>query len=477
MAGNKARGGDKFGGTRIYAPTHQGEKPRGPESVPAKSPKPSRPKHVTPTSQLDLTDDDTLLEYVGAGIRVMERQPGDAPKKSSGKASAKRLNSTSQPQAKDRRHAAPSKASAAGVSEGNGGHAANAQKPNAKSKQAQPKKKAPAGKKSGSYASIHRIEPIKDPEEAPVPQKPKEPMDGKRIIALGILIVALIGLLLAAYFMFLVENIEVEGNERYSAQSIVEMSGLLMGRHMLFVNETKAKEGIEQNPYIQVVSIERELPRTLRITVEERKEMAVISVQGYDVVIDSKGHVLSIGAAQSTTGLIHIIGISQLGFQVNQPLGPGSDMQVKALMALLEQLDTHNLNAEVSGIDLSNPLRLTMQTVEGVTVVLGQADNLSDKMDWLRETLPSLRAGNITNGTLDVSAKGGAIYSPPASAVPPVQQGDERDTGLAGPADGGAGGEPTVTPDSSPGPTPNITPPSTPNATATPNRGGDGYSG
>lgn len=276
------------------------------------------------------------------------------------------------------------------------------------------------------YGSIHRLETMEETRaKKQRSRKKKEPVDSKKLLAYLIAGVSLAGALLAGYFVFLVDNIQVEGNEKYSAESIISLSGLVTGRHLLLSNAERAAGRIQENPYVHVTSIEKELPRTIRITVEERREAAYIEARDFDVVIDAAGHVLSIGGGKDVAGLLRITGISQVGFQVNQTLGPASDMQVQALLSLLQLLDARGLRADIQSIDLTNPLRLSMLTTEGITVLLGQGDNLADKLYWMEQTLPSLRAGSITEGTLDVSAKGGAIYSPRGAVAPQAPDGGE----------------------------------------------------
>jgi hypothetical protein len=104
--------------------------------------------------------------------------------------------------------------------------------------------------------------------------------------------------------------------------------------------------------------------------------------------------------------------MSQLGFHVNQKLGANSDFQTQTLLSMIGQLMTFDLLKDVEVLDLSNPLNICLYTRDGVTVTFGQPDDLPGKLAWMRDVLPSLQAGGIMNGTLDVSAKGGPIYSP-----------------------------------------------------------------
>lgn len=282
-------------------------------------------------------------------------------------------------------------------------------------------------KQGNHYEGVHRLEsPLQwEKQKQKKARKQREPIDQKKLLTILISIVSMFILLAAGYFIFLVDTIFVEGNEKYSESSIVSVTGLTTGRHMLFYDLEKIKADIAENPYLKVVGVERELPRTIHITIVEREEAAAIAVQDYHVIIDVEGHVLSISTGSDISNLLRITGISQMGFQVNQPLDTGSNMQIQALMLILQQIEAFNLRADIVSIDLTNPLRLSMQTKEGIAVLLGQSDNMEKKMYWLRETLPSLRGGGITEGTLDVSAKSGAIYSPP-QATPPASSAPEK---------------------------------------------------
>lgn len=290
--------------------------------------------------------------------------------------------------------------------------------------------------KQSGFDSIHRLEHVdsnptggearKNTEKRP--KKKRGPLNRKKLMARLTVSVAVLGLLLLGYFVFLLDAVTVDGNDTYSDENIVELSGLHTGTHLLLCDVDKAKAGIEANPYLKVLSIRKELPRAIRITVEERKEVAAIAGQGYDVIIDAQGHVLSIGAGSDLSGLLRVSGMSQIGFHVNQKLGANSDLQTQTLLSMLEQLISFDLLKDVTELDLSNPLNVCLYTRDGITVMFGQPDDIPGKLAWMRDVMPSLQAGGITEGTLDVSAKGGPIYSPAsAGTVSPAPEQDVPD--------------------------------------------------
>ncbi len=290
---------------------------------------------------------------------------------------------------------------------------------------------------AGAAASLHRLESINEAEKARerelVRQKKKEkkaqkqPVNPKRLIAWGIAGVSAAALLLLSYFLFLLQTVEVDGNGVYADESIVELSGLNKGAHMLLCDTAEVKRNIEKNPYLQVKSVVKELPGSIRITVAERQEVAAIRSQEYDVIIDDTGHVLSIGKGSDLSELLLVFGMSNIGFEVNEQIGTKSDLQTQALLSLIKELQNVDLIKDVTRVDLSNPLNVRLYTKENITVMLGQPDGLSEKLAWMRDALPSLRKSGVSGGTLDVSARGGAIYAP-AQATPSSLETPEEGT-------------------------------------------------
>lgn len=312
--------------------------------------------------------------------------------------------------------------------------------------------------KQKGFNNIHRLEHVDSGHSAEKEaekkkkrlKKKREPLDQKRLLIVLITCVAALGLLLLGYFVFLLDTVAVDGNETYSDAGIVELSGFHAGTHLLLCDLNKAKAGIEANPYLKVLSIRRELPRTIRISVEERKEVAALAGQGYDVIIDKEGYVLSIGAGSDLSGLLRVTGMSQLGFHVNQKLGANSDFQTQTLLSMIEQLMTFDLLKDVAELDLSNPLNVCLYTRDGITVTFGQPDDLPGKLAWMRDVLPSLQAGGITGGTLDVSAKGGPIYSPAETGMVSPTSEQENTPVTENPGGEDPEGETTPLPETSP---------------------------
>ncbi len=280
---------------------------------------------------------------------------------------------------------------------------------------------------------------------------------------LAFVLVLLAAVIVALYYGFLLSDIVVMGNDKDSADYIVQLSGLKLGTHMLFCDLDQAETNIEEDPYLEVESITYIFPSRVRIIVSERTEVAGIVGLDSNVIIDKNGYVLSISGGTDLSGLIQVTGVSMTGFQLGQRIGEGNDFSTATLVQLIAVLEEYSLTDSISSIDLTAPLAITMTASNGLTIHVGQATDLEEKMYTLSRLLPEFVANQVTTGTLYLSAKGGTVYSPSSAAsnAKPVgtDSGDDTDetttfTDLDGDGLDDNTNEPYVSPSPSPSPSP-----------------------
>ena len=299
-----------------------------------------------------------------------------------------------------------------------------------------------------------------------------------------------VAVLAALYFTFLLDEVVVVGNETYASDYIVELSGLQLGRHMLLCDLEAARAGIEQDPYLQVDAVDYIFPARVRIRVTERKEVAGIIGLDYNVIIDHNGYVLSAGGGTDLSGLLQVTGVSMTGFQVGQRLGQTNDFGTATLITMIQELEQHGLLDDIVSLDLTTPLAIVMYAQNGLKIQVGQPTELDEKMLSLEKNLPQFISGNISAGTLYLSARGGTVYSPTDTGVADgddapedggsgdgAPEGGTPEDGAqpdGGQDDGQTGGDPGAPAQDTPNPL-LVTPP--PTATPLQPGGGDGFQG
>ena len=78
-------------------------------------------------------------------------------------------------------------------------------------------------------------------------------------------------LVLALSVFFRVAKVEVEGNERYTDEEIVDASGIEQGDNLFFINRFAAMSRINAKlPYVESAVINLEMPNRLKIETPER---------------------------------------------------------------------------------------------------------------------------------------------------------------------------------------------------------------
>lgn len=106
---------------------------------------------------------------------------------------------------------------------------------------------------------------------------------------------------------FKAENIEVSGNEILSSDKIKLLSNHDFKNE---IDEEKIAESLLQSEFIKGVSVTKRLPRTLNITIEERKPVAFIHGRGLNL-IDSDGFLMPLPKINKSWDLPFISGISE----------------------------------------------------------------------------------------------------------------------------------------------------------------------
>lgn len=206
-----------------------------------------------------------------------------------------------------------------------------------------------------------------------------------------------------------VEEVLVVGRSNTERDHLLRALGTARGSPILAFDVTGAKERVEKLPWVRSASVERMLPNTILLTVEERRPLALWQNDGQFALIDYEGAVIRrqdlgnyqdmlivIGpdAPQHTANLIEILsaqpelmslvrGAVRVGARRwNLNMAGGISVQLPeenaavAWMRLAQYQRTHGvLERDVEFVDLRLPDRLIVRKVttgEPLPAALGQ---------------------------------------------------------------------------------------------------------
>ena len=132
------------------------------------------------------------------------------------------------------------------------------------------------------------------PARARTARTPKASVRRRRLLALGLAVAVLLAVAygVSRSPLLAVDTLAVKGTFHLTAEQVLDAAGVHEGDAMLWIDTGAAVSGIEALPYLRDVSLQREWPDTVRITVRERVPVAWIDASGGKALVDRTGRVL-----------------------------------------------------------------------------------------------------------------------------------------------------------------------------------------
>jgi len=119
----------------------------------------------------------------------------------------------------------------------------------------------------------------------------KEPKKRTKVI-LGFIFFIILVIALLISPIFNVYNITVKNNNRFTQENITNRVLGILQNNMFRIKLSDYKQKLEEDPYIESVTIKRKLPDTVEIYINERQAWLQIEFVGAYVYIDKKGYIL-----------------------------------------------------------------------------------------------------------------------------------------------------------------------------------------
>ena len=225
----------------------------------------------------------------------------------------------------------------------------------------------------------------------------------KRIIkwtSLALIIIA--GAIFAfASPLFNITQIEVINTNLLSKDKVISLSGIKKDQNIFRFLKSDVIKKIKEDPYVQDVKINRQLPNTVQIDIEERqRNFSLEFLNGY-AYINNQGYILEI--SQDKLNLPVIKGAST----EENNITPGKRLEQKDLeklevaIKIMTIAKENELDEKVTSIDISNKNEYILYLEsEKKTVYLGNQENLTTKMLYTKKIIEK-ESGN--EGTIYVN--------------------------------------------------------------------------
>ncbi len=249
-------------------------------------------------------------------------------------------------------------------------------------------------------------------EEAPAPAKKSSGKKKRRKKNYLLRFLIFCALVAGSYFflssdLFIVTNIQVEGNRYYTQAQVIELSGLSTGYNMFFEVETKpARNKLLERPYIKYAKIRRLPMGTLVIDVTERTEYAAVPYGEQFILIDEEGMVLRISDTEVTLPLLE--GMSVAEMEPGKPLSVEQSYLLTGTLGLLTAMEENDIYFK----------RVYFSTVVVKAYIYdnyyceGTPENITANLSGISRLLQEHYQQNITRGVVKVGKSGYLSFSP-----------------------------------------------------------------
>ena len=205
----------------------------------------------------------------------------------------------------------------------------------------------------------------------------------RKIIKTLLLLAIIIGGICFALIspIFNISDVEVIGNEKIAADTIVSLSQLQVGQNIFRFYKGKLINDIKTNAYVENVKIQRKIPNKIEITIEERKQdYNVEFLNGY-AYINNQGYILEISEQKLDLPVIKGISTPQEQIVEGNRLNDDDLEKLETVIQIMNICKSYDLDKKVSSIDITDSNDYIMEMNEEKKIIhLGNNSNLSNKM-------------------------------------------------------------------------------------------------
>lgn len=228
-------------------------------------------------------------------------------------------------------------------------------------------------------------------------------------------VLVICGAIIAALTLFFrVDTVVVTGAQRYTQEEIIAASGVQQGDNLSLLNKNAVRQRIQDAlPYIERVKrINRKLPDTLLIEVEECGQPLAVIQDGYAWLVSPKGKIVEQCAPAEAADYGTISGIEMLAPSVGTKLVLAAEYtsRQESLLALLAALEDAGMMEKVNGIRLDQAAYIAMDYDGRFTVQMLYGDDYAYKLKALTAALDSGRIQENMTGTFDMRRESGRTY-------------------------------------------------------------------
>jgi len=229
---------------------------------------------------------------------------------------------------------------------------------------------------------------------------------------LALLLIFLVVMIVMSLF-FRVSRVEVINASDYSDEDIIAASGIEEGANLFFVDRFSAASMIFSSlPYMDTVSIQRQLPGRIIIQAEGSAPAAYLVMDGEYWLIDRKGKMLGTTSVLRAQDFPEIRSLEPMtAFEGVEMMVEGVNVErLEYVTELINALQGEEVIDHVAWIDVKDAANPSLYYDGRLTVYLGERENTLYKIAILKDAVAQLSADDT--GTLAYAGANNWSFSP-----------------------------------------------------------------
>lgn len=186
---------------------------------------------------------------------------------------------------------------------------------------------------------------------------------------------------------FTLENIKLVGAKYLTQEDILRIGEIYLGEPLFKLETDQVQSRLSKDLRIEEVSVKRNLPHTLEVTIKERRPIATVACNYGYLDLDHEGTVLDSYKSLKTMKIPMINGVSVRDLYIGDKV---DDALIKKILDFLQRLDEETLNgiSEVAFVEEDYVVMYTA-TERAVQIRIGKLERLDEKArlteDFLRD--------------------------------------------------------------------------------------------
>lgn len=216
------------------------------------------------------------------------------------------------------------------------------------------------------------------------------------IIIAAVLFIALAGVCVISTFQIDDADIEVQGNNKYSKEEMIEFIFKSDFDRNPFVLYYKTKFGKQkQIPFVDEYDVEITSLNSVKIIVYEKKIIGYVQYKGVNMYFDKDGTIVE-SSQEEIENIPRITGLKFDYIVLDETLPVADEMVFNRILDITQALSKYSVN--VDRIYISDKQEITLY-MEQVVVELGEDTDITEKIQSLADMMPNLQG---LSGTLDM---------------------------------------------------------------------------